>query len=137
MLLLQFFSFSFFLIWHMESSWARGWIGVLAAGCTRHSNTRSEPHLQTAPQLAATLNTQPTDQGQGLNPHLHIDNVLHPLSYIGKSYYSFLLISICVLYFFPYFQYVCVSRYWVLLVWYIQVLYLYSFSQSMSLVWII
>ena len=36
-------------------SQARGLIGAIAAGlCHSHSNTRSEPHLRTTPQLKAT-----------------------------------------------------------------------------------
>ena len=31
----------------------------------------SEPRLRPTPQLAATLDPRPTEQGQGLNPHPH------------------------------------------------------------------
>ena len=52
------------------SSQARGQIRAIAAGlCQSHSNARSEPCLQ--PQLTATLDPQPTEQGQGSNPHPH------------------------------------------------------------------
>ena len=38
------------------SSETRGWIGAAAAGlCHSHSNTKSEPHLPSTPQLSATL----------------------------------------------------------------------------------
>ena len=36
-----------------------------------HSNTRSEPQLRPTPQLTATLDPQPTERGQGLNPQPH------------------------------------------------------------------
>ena len=36
-----------------------------------HSNARSKPHLQPAPQFRAMLNPQPIEQGQGLNSHPH------------------------------------------------------------------
>ena len=52
------------------SSQARGPLRAIAAGPRRsHSNMGSEPHLQTAPQLRATLDPGPTKRGQGLNPH--------------------------------------------------------------------
>ena len=54
-----FFSFLFFLtaiLVAYESFWARGWMGATAVDlCHSHSNTRSEPHLQTMPQFAAML----------------------------------------------------------------------------------
>ena len=54
------------------SSQARGGIGAIAAGlCHSHSNKRSKPHLQPTPQLTATLDPQPAEQGQGLNPYPH------------------------------------------------------------------
>ena len=56
-----------------EGSHARGLIGAVAAGlCQRHSNVGSEPHLQPTPQLTAMPDPQPTEQDQGLNPHLMI-----------------------------------------------------------------
>ena len=46
------------------SSQARGWIGATAASlCHSHSNEGSEPGLQPTPQLTATLDSQPTQQG--------------------------------------------------------------------------
>ena len=36
-----------------------------------HSNAGSEPRLQPTPQLTATPDRQPTEQGQGLNPQPH------------------------------------------------------------------
>ena len=53
-------------------SQARGLIGAVAASLYQsHGNTRSEPRLQPTPQLAATPDPQPTEQGQGWNlcPH--------------------------------------------------------------------
>ena len=52
------------------SSQTRGQIGAMAAGHS-HSNTGSEPHLLPTLQLTATLDSQPTDQGQGWNPNPH------------------------------------------------------------------
>ena len=53
-------------------SQARGQIGAVAAGLHHsHSNARSEPHLQPTPQLTATPEPLPTEQGQGLNPGPH------------------------------------------------------------------
>ena len=53
-------------------SQASGLIGAVAAGpCQSHSNTGSEPRLQPAPQLMATLDPQPTEQGQESNPQPH------------------------------------------------------------------
>ena len=49
---------------------ARGWIGATAAGLHhRHSNAKSELHLQTIPKLVATPCPWPTEWGQGLNLH--------------------------------------------------------------------
>ena len=49
-----------------------GLIRAAAAGLHHsHSNARSESCLQPAPQLTAILDHQPTDQGQGSNPHPH------------------------------------------------------------------
>ena len=51
-------------------SQARGLIGAVAAGLRQgHSNEGSRPRLQSTPQLMATMDPQPTEQGQGLNPH--------------------------------------------------------------------
>ena len=53
-------------------SQARGLIGAVAASlCQSHSNVGSEMHLRPTPQLTATLDPQPTEQGQGLNPQPH------------------------------------------------------------------
>ena len=52
------------------SSQASGQIRAIAAGLFHsHSNARSELHLRPTPQLAATLDPQTTEWGQGLNPH--------------------------------------------------------------------
>ena len=51
-----------------RSSQARGGIGAAVASlCHSHSNTGSELHLQTTPQLVAMPDLQPTEQGQGSN----------------------------------------------------------------------
>jgi len=53
-------------------SQARGPIGAVATGLRQsHSNTGSEPRLQPTPQLTATPDHQPTEQGQGRNPQPH------------------------------------------------------------------
>ena len=53
-------------------SQARGQIGASAANlCHSHSSARSELCLRPAPQLTATPVPQPTDWGQGSNPHPH------------------------------------------------------------------
>ena len=50
-------------------SHARGPIGAVAAGLHHsHSSTASEPHLRPTPQLMATPDPQPTEQGQGIEP---------------------------------------------------------------------
>ena len=53
-------------------SQARGQIGAAASSLHQsHSNAGSQPSLQPTPQLMATLDRQPTEQGQGpnLQPH--------------------------------------------------------------------
>ena len=54
------------------SSQARARIRA-AAACLCHSlsNVESEPHLQTTPPLVAMPHPEPTERGQGLNPHPH------------------------------------------------------------------
>jgi len=53
-------------------SQARGQIEAAAASVHHsHSNAGSKPHLQPTPQFTATLDPQPTERGQGLNPHPH------------------------------------------------------------------
>ena len=53
-------------------SQARGPIGATTAGLHHsHSNARCEPHLRPTPQLMATLDPQPTKQGQESNPQPH------------------------------------------------------------------
>jgi len=53
-------------------SQARGLIGTVAIGLHHsHSNAGSEPYPIPTPQLTATLDPQPTEQGQGLNPQPH------------------------------------------------------------------
>ena len=47
-------------------------IGAAATGLRQsHSNSGSELQLQHTPQLMATPDPQPTEQGQGLNPQPH------------------------------------------------------------------
>ena len=51
---------------------ARGWIGAAAAGLHHsHSNAESKPRLWPTLQLMATLDPQPTEEGQGSNPRPH------------------------------------------------------------------
>ena len=53
-------------------SQARGHLRAATAGLHHsHRNTRSEPHLQPMPQLAAMPDPSPTERGQGSNPHPH------------------------------------------------------------------
>ena len=53
-------------------SQVRGQIGAAAASLHHsHSNAGSELHLWPTPQLIATLNREPTEQGQGSNLHPH------------------------------------------------------------------
>ena len=53
-------------------SQATGRIGAVATGLRQsHSNAGSEPSLQPTPQLTATPDRQPTEQGQGPNPQPH------------------------------------------------------------------
>ena len=51
-------------------SQARGQIGSTAASL-HHSHAGSELRLEPTPQLTATLDLQPTEQGQGSNPQPH------------------------------------------------------------------
>ena len=54
-------------------SQARGRIGAVATGLRQsHSNAGSEPRLQPTPQLTATPDRQPTEQGQGPNRNLMV-----------------------------------------------------------------
>ena len=53
-------------------SQGRGLIGAVATGLHHsHSSAGSEPHLRLTPQLMATPDPSPTEQGQGSNPQLH------------------------------------------------------------------
>ena len=64
-----FFFFCLFAI-----SWAApaAYGGAVATGLRHsHSNTGSEPRLQPTPQLMATPDPQPTEQGQGSNLQPH------------------------------------------------------------------
>ena len=54
------------------SSQARGQIGAIAADLHRsHGNMGSKTHLVSTPQLMTMLHPQPTEEGQGSNPHPH------------------------------------------------------------------
>ena len=56
----------------LTGSQARGQIGAVAAAlCHSHSNVGSELHLRPTPQLMATPDPSPTEQGQGLKPQPH------------------------------------------------------------------
>ena len=53
-------------------SQARGRIGAVASSLRQsHSNLGSEPRLQPTPQLTATPDPYPVEQGQGPNPQPH------------------------------------------------------------------
>ena len=53
-------------------SQARGLIGAVAASLQqRPSNAGLEPRLRPIPQLLASPDPQPTEQGQGSNPQPH------------------------------------------------------------------
>ena len=48
---------------------AKGLMGAVATSLRHsHNNAESKPHLQPTPQLTATPDPQPTEQGQGSNP---------------------------------------------------------------------
>ena len=73
----SFFLFFLFLLFRAtpkayEVSQPRGQIGAMAASLHHsHSNKGSKLHLWPTPQLTATPDPQPTERGQGLNPHPH------------------------------------------------------------------
>ena len=47
-------------------------MGAVAARLRQsHSNAGSDPRLRPTPQLMATPDSQPTEQGQGSNPQPH------------------------------------------------------------------
>ena len=63
----------------------RGRIGAVAAGQS-HSSTRSELCLRPTPQLTATPDPWPAEQGQGLNPQPHgSQSDSFPLRHDGNS----------------------------------------------------
>uniref|UniRef100_A0A4X1UW09 RAD52 motif-containing protein 1 n=1 Tax=Sus scrofa TaxID=9823 RepID=A0A4X1UW09_PIG len=72
-----FFFFVFLLfLWAAPTAYggsqARDQIRAVAAGLRQsHSKAGSQPCLQPTPQLNATLDRQPTEQGQGPNPQPH------------------------------------------------------------------
>ena len=54
-------------------SQATGPIGAVAASLRHsHSSAGSKLHLRPTPQLRATLDPQPTEQGQGSSPQPHV-----------------------------------------------------------------
>ena len=62
----------FFCLFLSRRSQATGQIRAAATGLHQsHSNTGSEPHLQTTPQLVATPDPQPTEYSQESNPQPH------------------------------------------------------------------
>ena len=63
-----FFILSFVLLVAYGGSQAESNQNSFAGLRQGHSNARSEPCLQPSPQLTTTLDPQPTDWGQGLNP---------------------------------------------------------------------
>ena len=66
------FAFSRAALSKYGGSQARGRIGAVAAGLRQsHGNSLSESHLQPTPQLTATPDPQPTEQGQGSNLQPH------------------------------------------------------------------
>ena len=67
------------------SSLARGHIRAAAGLHHGHSHAGSEPHLWPTPQLTATLDPYPTEQGQGWNPHPHGCQFHNPLHHNGNS----------------------------------------------------
>ena len=72
LLFIYFLPFLGLLSRHMGGSQARGLNGAVATGPRQsHSNMGSEPSLQPTPQLTATPDRQPTEQGQGSNPQPH------------------------------------------------------------------
>ena len=81
--------FFFFRAAHVahRGSQGRGPIGATASGHSQsHSNSRSEPYLLSTPQLMATLDSQPTEHSQGLNPSPHgCQSDLFPLSHDGGT----------------------------------------------------
>ena len=90
-----FHSFSFFFFCHFRatptvygSSQARGWIKAVATGLHHsHSNIRSKPRLRPTPQLTATLDPWPIEQGQGSNLSPHgCKSDSFPLSDDGNSW---------------------------------------------------
>ena len=71
-----FFFWLFLFLWATPAAYggsqARGPIGAVPTSlCQSHSNAGSEPRLQPTPQLTATPDRQPTEQGQGPNPQPH------------------------------------------------------------------
>ena len=80
--ILFFLSFLFFVFFFLAISWpapaayggsqARGQVRAVATGLRQsHSNAGSELRLRPTPQLTATPDRQPIEQGQGPNPQPH------------------------------------------------------------------
>ena len=61
-----------------------------------HSHVGSEPHLQPTPQLTVTLDSQPTERGQGWNLHpWDTSGVCNLMSHKGNSSLSLLDLIFC------------------------------------------
>ena len=104
-----FFCFLFCLFWATPmaygNSQVRGLIGAAPTSLRHsHSNLGSEPHLQPMPQLMAMPDREPTEQGQGSNPHPHgresgsltaesrqelLQSILNPLRHSRNSSFYF------------------------------------------------
>ena len=70
------------------SSQTRGQIEASAASIHHsHNNARYEPQLWPVPQLTATLDPLPTEQGHESKPRPHEYGGLLPLSHNGNSWY--------------------------------------------------
>ena len=71
-IIIVFFAISWAAPTAYGGSEARGRIGAVAAGLHHsHNNWGSQPCLQPTPQLTATLDPWPTEQGQGWNLQPH------------------------------------------------------------------
>ena len=78
---------------------ARGHIGAVAANLHhKHNNAGSEPYLWPTPQLMATPDPQPTEQGRWSNLHpCGYWSDLFPLHHSGNSFFRLLNVSLNIL----------------------------------------